>query len=90
MQDPTDSIKIAEYIWDTQPDAIIELGSNNGGGALFYATIVDAYSSDVPIVTIDPVHYRHGTKCTLADTSRCAIPDQHDHWKRHVHFIEGT
>ena len=87
MQDPTDAIKIAEYIWDYKPEAIIELGTNNGGGALFYATIVDMFSGDAPIITIDPVHYRNNTKCHA--NYPCTMPDEHRVWKSHVHFLMG-
>ena len=87
MQDPTDAFMIAELLWYYKPEAVIELGTNNGGGALFYASIIDQYSANAPVITIDPESITKPWAC--GRTVGCGDPRQHLVWKRHVTFLQG-
>ena len=40
QQDPMDAWVLQEILFDTQPDLLIETGTQNGGGALMYATLM--------------------------------------------------
>eukprot|EP00667_Euglena_gracilis_P027843 EG_transcript_34831 len=59
QQDPSDALVIAELIMQERPDVIIELGTNEGGGALFYASIMELVGHGI-VVTVDPRHYSTG------------------------------
>ena len=41
-------------MWRIQPDLIIELGTSGGGGAFFYATVMQYYNPHGRVITIDP------------------------------------
>ncbi|CAD7966459.1 unnamed protein product, partial [Amoebophrya sp. A120] len=45
MQNPMDAWVIQELLFDCKPDVIIETGTMNGGGALFYASLMRMYST---------------------------------------------
>ena len=43
-----------DVMWRIQPDLIIELGTSGGGGAFFYATVMQYYNPHGRVITIDP------------------------------------
>ena len=47
QQDPMDAFAIQDMLWRVKPDLIIEVGTNNGGGAIFYASIMSMYNPKV-------------------------------------------
>ena len=47
QQDPMDAFAIQDMLWRVKPDLIIEIGTNNGGGAIFYASIMQNYNKNV-------------------------------------------
>lgn len=49
---PFDYVIYQMIIWDVKPDLIIEIGTNRGGSAYYYATLLDAIGHGV-IHTID-------------------------------------
>merc|ERR1719247_3838626 len=53
QQDPQDAFAIADLLSRTQPDCFIELGTNSGGGAIFYADRMRVYHPNPLVVTID-------------------------------------
>lgn len=55
QQDPNDAFAIMDLIWRLKPDLLIELGTNGGGSAFFYAFIMRAYNPQAKVVTIDPM-----------------------------------
>eukprot|EP00401_Gymnodinium_catenatum_P066399 CAMPEP_0117621546 /NCGR_PEP_ID=MMETSP0784-20121206/87688_1 /TAXON_ID=39447 /ORGANISM="" /LENGTH=349 /DNA_ID=CAMNT_0005425471 /DNA_START=106 /DNA_END=1155 /DNA_ORIENTATION=+ len=54
QQDPSDAFQLASLLWHEQPDLLIEIGTNTGGGAIFYATVMREYNSNALVLTIDP------------------------------------
>mmetsp|Transcript_94553 Transcript_94553/g.216290 ORF Transcript_94553/g.216290 Transcript_94553/m.216290 type:complete len:381 (-) Transcript_94553:81-1223(-) len=54
QQDPSDAFALQDVLWRVQPDLVIEIGTNTGGGAIFYASIVREYNPDGMVLTIDP------------------------------------
>lgn len=57
-QDPMDAWMIQEMLWDLRPDLVIETGTFNGGGAVFYASIMRYYNPGARVITIDPRSFR--------------------------------
>lgn len=53
QQDPADALAIADLISRLQPDCFVELGTNTGGGAIFYAEVMKQYQAKPLVVTID-------------------------------------
>lgn len=49
---PFDYVIYQMLIWEVKPDLIIEIGTNRGGSAYYYATILDALGNGT-IHTID-------------------------------------
>merc|ERR1719487_1166856 len=43
QQDPSDALVIADLLSRLQPDYFVELGTNTGGGAIFYAEVMKQY-----------------------------------------------
>jgi cephalosporin hydroxylase len=54
QQDPSDAFQLSSLIWREQPDLLIEIGTNTGGGAIFYATVMREYNAESLVLTIDP------------------------------------
>ena len=54
QQDPNDALVIQEMLWRVKPDVLIELGTNTGGGALYFASIMSLMSPRGRVITIDP------------------------------------
>ena len=54
QQDPNDAQMIQEMLWRVKPDVLIELGTNTGGGALYFASIMSLMSPHGRVITIDP------------------------------------
>jgi cephalosporin hydroxylase len=55
QQDPNDAFAIMDLLWRLKPDLLIELGTNGGGSAFFYAVIMRSYNPKAKIITIDPM-----------------------------------
>lgn len=53
QQDPQDAMTIADLLGRLQPDCFVELGTNTGGGAIFYAEVMQHYVPRPLVVTID-------------------------------------
>ena len=90
QQDPQDAMVMAELISLEQPDVIIELGTNEGGGALFYASIMELVQKG-RIITIDPSHFNQGgwIKSPKCDRIQCKKADEHRVWRERVTFLQG-
>ena len=54
QQDPSDALALADLIWRVRPERIIELGTNAGGGAFFFAHVARQYSATARVLTLDP------------------------------------
>lgn len=91
QQDPIDAMIIAELIQQEKPDLIIELGTNEGGGALFYASIMELINHG-NVITIDPNHFKNGgwIKNPRCSKIKCDAADSNYIWNKRVTFILGT
>lgn len=92
QQDPTDALLIADLISRLQPDCFVELGTNTGGGAIFYAEVMKQYQPKPLVVTLD-VHAptinwdKFGTKVC----PHCVPVTCHPAWyeKGLIEFVQG-
>lgn len=91
QQNPIDAFALQQTIWDLEPDLLIEIGTNTGGSAIFYANIMREYNDDALVLTIDPkdpAHdwaesFNHG--CPSCLDVRCSSI-----WNsKHVKFVQG-
>ncbi|KEG09422.1 hypothetical protein DQ04_05251070 [Trypanosoma grayi] len=91
QQDPNDAIVIQDMLWRVKPDLIIEVGTNTGGGAIFYATVMKAYNPQGKIVTLDvkPVSNWLNSQ-TSAKCVGCILGTEHPWWNDGmINFING-
>ena len=93
QQDPMDAFAIQDMLWRVQPDLIIEVGTNNGGGAIFYASIMNNYNRNGKIVTLDvkPVNQNWMTGKNKDNCKGCITGDVHPLWTGSdmINFIKG-
>lgn len=93
QQDPMDAWVLQEILFDTQPDLLIETGTQNGGGALMYATLMQLYSATARVVTIDtmsvnaqkPLYSIPG----FCKRRGCRNATDNPLWSRHVTSLRG-
>lgn len=55
LKDPSDLAIYLKLIWDLRPKTLIEIGSNQGGGALWFADMLSISGIGCPVVSIDTV-----------------------------------
>jgi hypothetical protein len=87
QQDPSDAHLLQEIIWKLKPDLIIDLGTNTGGSALFFASIMNYYNKFAKIVSVDIKNFDQNWipgKC-----EDCINPMNTELWKNYVHFIKA-
>lgn len=93
QQNPNDAWIIQEILWDTQPDLLIETGTQNGGSALFYAFIMNQYNPYAKVVTIDKAHVdEYKPLYSIKDHCKqlgCKNATDNPLWKQHVTFLQG-
>jgi len=93
QQDPMDAFAIQDMLYTIKPDLIIEVGTNNGGGAIFYGTIMQMYNPNGKIVTLDvkPVSQNWMTGPNKANCVDCITGDKHPLWTNSsmINFIQG-
>ena len=56
LKNPIDLAMYWEILWEKKPDTIVEVGSMYGGSALFFATLLDTFSGNGKVITIDIDH----------------------------------
>ncbi len=90
QQDPHDAWNIQEMIYDVKPDVIVEVGTNTGGGAIFYASIMRDYTDTPHVVTLDikPAGVDWGHTAAKRACPRCISGPEHPLWQ-HVSFVKG-
>lgn len=98
QMDPNDAFVLQELLWLVKPDLVIELGTNDGGSAFFYAHIMSQYAPHGKVVTLDPL------PAFWARTENCSLvswdsgmqermlpfrrkPTETGLWASSVHFI---
>ena len=87
QQDPSDAHLIQELIWELKPDLIIDLGTNTGGSAIFFASIMNYYNKLGKIVSVDIKNFDQNWipgKC-----EKCVNPRDTELWKKYVTFYQG-
>lgn len=90
QQDPMDAFAIQDMLWRVKPDLIIEIGTNTGGGAIFYATIMKAYNPSGKIVTLDVKEVSNWNKRNNERCEGCVLATQHAWWNDGmITFIKG-
>jgi|GEM_PF-466013 cephalosporin hydroxylase len=77
LQYPTDNWAIQEIIAEIKPDFIVETGTNAGGTALFYATILEMLNGKGRILTVDIQDH---------DPRVVNLPV----WEKRVRFLRGS
>lgn len=92
QQDPADALAIADLISRLQPDCFVELGTNTGGGAVFYAEVMKQYQAKPLVVTID-VHEPalNWDKFANKVCPHCVPVSCHPAWQEEglIEFIKG-
>ena len=87
---PHDAMVLQQLIWRIKPDLIIDLGTNVGGSALFFASIMSFYSDVGIVLTVDAKPFTDNwiakDRVICKD---CINPSEHKLWKKYVHFIQG-
>jgi cephalosporin hydroxylase len=91
QQDPSDAFAIQDLLWRNKPDLIIEIGTNTGGGAIYYASIMRAYNMNGKIVTLDVKHVSENwNKKNSHRCVGCVTADKHPWWNEGmINFIQG-
>jgi cephalosporin hydroxylase len=77
LQYPTDNWAMQELIAEINPDFVIETGTNAGGTALFYATILEKLNDHSKVITVDVGGH---------DPAVLKFPT----WKERVVYIRGS
>jgi cephalosporin hydroxylase len=88
---PQDAFIFQQLIWKIKPDLIIDLGTNTGGSALFFASIMSFYTDEGTVLTIDvkPFSGNWVSKDRLLCRD-CVNPSDNKLWKKYVQFIQGS
>eukprot|EP00755_Sulcionema_specki_P034228 Sspe_Gene.20980::Locus_7787_Transcript_2_2_Confidence_0.750_Length_1519::g.20980::m.20980 len=93
QQDPMDAFAIQDMLWRVKPDLIIEVGTNNGGGAVFYASIMSFYNPKGKVLTLDlkPVNQSWMSGPNKDNCQGCITGDKHPLWTDSgiIEFIKG-
>jgi cephalosporin hydroxylase len=88
MQDPSDAFAIQDMLYRVKPDLLIELGTNTGGGAFFYSSVMRSYDCDSLVVTLDVVDVverlkkigKPGGPNTPSGCESCIFAPDHPYW----------
>lgn len=93
QQDPMDAFAIQEMLWKVKPDLVIEVGTNTGGGAIFYSHIMRAYNPKALVLTLDVLPAPHDWNSHLAQITcdECESAKDHPYWKDGgIVFLQGN
>ena len=88
---PQDAIVLQQLIWKVKPDLIIDFGTNVGGSALFFASIMSFYTDVGVVLTVDVKPFNEnwiGKDRILCKD--CVNPSDNKLWKKYVQFIHGS
>ena len=88
---PHDAIVFQQLIWKIKPDLIIDLGTNVGGSALFFASIMSFYTDVGVVLTVDRKPFTEnwiGKDRVICKD--CVNPSENKLWKKYVQFILGS
>jgi len=77
LENPCDMWAIQEIVYEIKPDFIVETGTYKGGGALFYASILQMVNPKGKVITVD-------IKPQMEQAAKLFL------FKDRVEFIEGS
>lgn len=90
QQDPSDAFVIQQMLWQVKPDLVIEIGTNTGGGAVFYSSIMGFYNKNHKVVTLDVKEVSNWNARNNDRCEKCIMGDKHPLWTAgNIHFIKG-
>ena len=89
QQDPTDAFLIQMILYKVKPDLIIDIGTNTGGSAIYFASIMNYYNQNGRILTIDPKNYTLNWYQGQENCKDCQSPDSNPLWKKYIKFYQG-
>lgn len=93
QQDPSDAWILQEILFDTKPDVLIETGTQNGGSAVFYASIMRMYTDTPRVITCDidqvDAYKKEYAIPGFCEKVGCQNATSHILWKKHVTFLQG-
>jgi cephalosporin hydroxylase len=61
-QNPNDVWSCQQIFFETKPDFVVEAGTNHGGGALVWATLLSVINRDAKVLTIDIADKHHAAR----------------------------
>ena len=64
LQDPMDSAALSAVLWRIRPNLILEIGTECGGSALFFASIMERFETPGVVLTYDIKMWRCGARKT--------------------------
>ncbi|CAF1428614.1 unnamed protein product [Adineta ricciae] len=88
---PNDAMVFQQLIWGIKPDLIIDLGTNFGGSAVFFASIMSFHSEAGIVLTIDRKSFTMdwvSDRRTLCKD--CVNATDNKLWKTYFHFIQRS
>ena len=88
MQDPSDAFAIQDMLYRVKPDLVIEIGTNTGGGAFFYSSVMRTYNCEALVITLDIIDVverlrkigRPGGPDTPSGCESCVFAPDHPYW----------
>ena len=79
IQFPQDLFAVAEIIFETRPDFVVETGIAHGGGLVFYASMLELLKSSGRVIGVD---------IALRDHNRTAI--QNHSMAHRIELVDGS
>jgi len=92
MQFPSDNWVAQEIIYEIKPDVILEIGTGEGGTALFYATILEKVNEQGKVITLakdSPDEYKKRMDLKYI-RQHTASAYEHKIWKEKIIYIKGN
>ena len=93
QQNPMDAWILQEILFDARPQLLIETGTQNGGGALYYAAMMHLYDPSTRVLTVDtrPVTERKELYAIPRFCARmeCRNATEIPLWAQHVEYVRG-
>ena len=90
LHDTSVALVIQQMLWQVKPDLVIEIGTNTGGGAVFYSSIMNYYNKNHKVVTLDVKKVSNWNERNNGNCEGCVMGDKHPIWNSgNIHFVQG-